>query len=76
MDLDVDYINTDHIPDLKKFINTIPKNFYKSTKEYEIYQPTYKTDQINKKVKNVILLIPDGTSFLSIMLLLQLTKGN
>lgn len=62
MDLDVDYINTDHIPDLKKFINTIPKNFYKSTKEYEIYQPTYKTDQTKKKVKNVILLIPDGTS--------------
>ncbi|WP_228464533.1 alkaline phosphatase [Chryseobacterium antibioticum] len=62
MDLGVDYINTDHIPDLKKFINTIPKNFYKSTKEYEVYKPTYKTDQTSKKVKNVILLIPDGTS--------------
>lgn len=62
MDLDVDYINTDHIPDLKKFINTIPKNFYKNTKEYEVYQPTYKTDKTDKKVKNVILLIPDGTS--------------
>lgn len=62
MDLGVDYINTDHIPDLKKFINTIPKNFYKNTKEYEVYIPTYKTDKISKKVKNVILLIPDGTS--------------
>lgn len=29
MDLGVDYINTDHIPDLKKFMNTIPKNFIK-----------------------------------------------
>ncbi|KMQ59320.1 alkaline phosphatase [Chryseobacterium angstadtii] len=62
MDLDVDYINTDHIPDLKKFINTIPKNFYRNTKEYEVYQPTYKTDKTDKKIKNVILLIPDGTS--------------
>jgi alkaline phosphatase len=62
MDFDVDYINTDHISDLKKFINTIPKNFYKNTKEYEVYRPTYKTDGIDKKVKNIILLIPDGTS--------------
>ncbi|WP_407477798.1 alkaline phosphatase [Elizabethkingia meningoseptica] len=62
MDMGADYINTDHIPDLKKFMNTIPKNFYKSTKEYSVYKPTYETDGVNKKVKNVILLIPDGTS--------------
>ncbi len=62
MDLGVDYINTDHIPDLKKFMNTIPKNFYKNTKEYTTYTPTYKTDGVSKKVKNIILLIPDGTS--------------
>lgn len=62
IDLGVDYINTDHIPDLKKFLNTIPKNFYKNTKEYSTYTPTYNTDGIVKNVKNVILLIPDGTS--------------
>lgn len=62
MDMGADYINTDHIPDLKKFMNTIPKNFYKNTKEYVTYTPTYKTDGVSKKVKNVILLIPDGTS--------------
>lgn len=62
MDLGVDYINTDHIPDLKKFMNTIPKNFYKNTKEYATYTPTYQSDGVEKKVKNVILLIPDGTS--------------
>lgn len=62
MDMGVDYINTDHIPDLKKFMNTIPKNFYKNTKEYSTYVPTYKTDGNSKNVKNVILLIPDGTS--------------
>ncbi len=62
MDLGVDYLNTDHIPDLKKFLTAIPKNFYKNTKEYGTYTPTYKTDGISKKVKNVILLIPDGTS--------------
>ncbi|ASW75673.1 alkaline phosphatase [Chryseobacterium piperi] len=62
IDLGVDYINTDHIPDLKKFLNTIPRNFYKNTKEYSTYTPTYKTDGVVKNVKNVILLIPDGTS--------------
>ena len=62
MDMGVDYINTDHIPDLKKFMNSIPKNFYKNTKEYNTYNPTYASDGADKKVKNVILLIPDGTS--------------
>lgn len=62
IDLGVDYINTDHIPDLKKFLTTLPKNFYKNTKNYETYSPTYQTDGMVKKVKNVILLIPDGTS--------------
>ena len=62
IDLGVDYINTDHIPDLEKFLNTIPKSFYKNTKEYKTYSPTYETDGVSKKVKNVILLIPDGTS--------------
>lgn len=62
MDLGVDYINTDHIPNLKKFMNSIPKNFYKNTKEYATYTPTYQSDGVEKKVKNVILLIPDGTS--------------
>ncbi|MDQ0783456.1 alkaline phosphatase [Chryseobacterium sp. W4I1] len=62
MDMGADYINTDHIPDLKKFMNMIPKNFYKNQKGYEVYTPTYKTDRTSGKVKNVILLIPDGTS--------------
>lgn len=62
IDMGVDYINTDHIPDLKKFMNSIPKNFYKNIKDHIPYTPTYATDGIRKKVKNVILLIPDGTS--------------
>ncbi|WP_292008595.1 alkaline phosphatase [Chryseobacterium sp.] len=60
--LGADYINTDNIPELEKFMNTIPRNFYKNTGEYVVYTPTYKTDGINTKVKNIILLIPDGTS--------------
>ncbi len=53
MDLGVDYINTDHIPDLKKFMNTIPKNFYKNQKEYSVYKPTYETDGVSKKSKKM-----------------------
>lgn len=60
--LNVDYINTDHISELEKFLNKLPKNFYKNTHEHNVYKPTYETDRVNKKVKNVILFIPDGTS--------------
>ncbi len=62
MSRNVDFINTDHIPDLKKFLNNVPKNFYRNTKDYPVYTPSYKSDGISRKVKNVILLIPDGTS--------------
>ena len=75
MDLGVDYINTDHIPDLKKFLNTIPKNFYKNSKEYSTYAPTYETDGIHKEVKNVILLIPDGTSLPQYYAAFTVNKG-
>ncbi|PQA90330.1 alkaline phosphatase [Chryseobacterium shigense] len=76
MDLDVDYINTDHISDLKKFINAIPKNFYKNSRAYEVYKPTYKTDKASKKVKNIILLIPDGTSLPQYYAAFTANKGN
>lgn len=62
INLGIDYINTDHIKDLENFLVKIPKNFFKNTNEHQIYTPNYKTDGIRKLVKNVILLIPDGTS--------------
>lgn len=61
MKLKVDYLNTDHIPELGAFLKKLQKNSYRNDKAYEPYQPTYKTDGVDKKVKNVILLIGDGT---------------
>ncbi len=61
MKLKVDYLNTDLIAQMGVFLKKLPKTNYRHDKAYIPYQPTYKTDGANKKVKNVILLIGDGT---------------
>jgi len=61
MHLQVDYINTDHIAALSEFLHHLPKTSYAGGDAYQLYQPTYKTDGIDRPVKNVILLIGDGT---------------
>ncbi len=62
MHLQVDYLNTDNIVALSNFLHRLPQTSYTSAgKTYKTYQPTYKTDGLDKPVKNVILLIGDGT---------------
>jgi len=61
MHLQVDYINTDHIAALSDFLRRLPKTSYTGGEAYRPYQPTYRTDGVDKPVKNVILLIGDGT---------------
>lgn len=61
MHLQVDYINTDKVAELSKFIVQLPVNTYTATQTYQLYRPAYRTDAVNKKVKNVIILIGDGT---------------
>ncbi|MDN3583938.1 alkaline phosphatase [Mucilaginibacter flavus] len=60
MRLGVDVIGTDKIEELGDFLNTNPMNTYVQPAPTAIYQPTYKTDGVNKKVKNIILCIGDG----------------
>jgi alkaline phosphatase len=60
---DVDYINTDHITDLSKFLQQLNINSYSTTNFYPAYIPTYHSDGVSKKVKDVILLIGDGCSW-------------
>ncbi len=63
MRLGVDYINTDNIVALAAFLKNLPKTTYTSTENtYKIYTPTYKNDGSEKPIKNIILLIGDGTS--------------
>jgi alkaline phosphatase len=61
MKLKVDYLNTDHIAELGSFLKKLPKTILKNDKAHELYQPQYKNDGLVKKVKNVILIIGDGT---------------
>jgi alkaline phosphatase len=57
----VDYINTDHIAELGNFLKHLPNRNYTSGSTYELYKPTWKNDGKNKPVKNIILLVGDGT---------------
>ena len=61
MHLEVDYINTDNIRELSAFLRGLPKTAYRGSEAYVPYQPTYRSDGIDRPVKNVILLIGDGT---------------
>lgn len=60
MRLKVDYINTDHIQPLSVFLNKLPQRVSLNNQSHPTYTPTYKTDGLNKPVKNIILLIGDG----------------
>lgn len=60
MNLNIDFINTDKIAELQTFLNDIPKNTFYNNDFYTLYQPQYRNDKSNKKVKNVILFIGDG----------------
>lgn len=62
MKLKVDYINTDHIDSLATFINNLSATTYTAKQTYNVYQPTYKYDNIQKPVKNILLFIGDGCS--------------
>ncbi len=58
--LGVDWINTDHPQQAHDFYVNRGKLQYTNAKPYAVYQPTFKSDGSNGRVKNVILLIGDG----------------
>jgi alkaline phosphatase len=58
--LGVDWINTDHPDQLKKFYQDQEKLVYTNATAYPVYTPSYKSDGQKKQAKNVILLIGDG----------------
>ena len=61
MHLGVDYINTDSIAALSSFLKGLSRTAYTGDAAYALYQPSYKTDGADRPVKNLILLIGDGT---------------
>lgn len=61
MALGVDYINTDQIKPLSTFLRQLPDRTYTAKESYALYKPVYRNDGQDKPVKNIILLIGDGT---------------
>jgi alkaline phosphatase len=61
MQLGVDYINTDQVTAMATFLKQLPDRTYTSPVIYPIYKPAYRNDGTMKPVKNIILLIGDGT---------------
>ncbi|NCT74157.1 MAG: alkaline phosphatase [Chitinophagaceae bacterium] len=61
MGLGVDYINTDDINGISTFLQQLPDRVYTNRQEYSLYQPQWRNDGTDKPVKNIILIIGDGT---------------
>ncbi len=61
LDMEVDFINTDHIELLSGFLQTLPNRYYKADATHTAYNPAYRNDGLDKPVKNLIILIGDGT---------------
>ena len=60
MNLKVDFIGTDNVPELTHFINNIKSTFYQNTEFHQAYVPRNGLTFSKKQPKNVILLIGDG----------------
>jgi len=76
MELQVDYISTNHIYELASLLNKLPANSFTTDSVYKAYQPTYETDGLNRPVKNVILLIGDGTGLAQLYAGYTANKGS
>lgn len=59
--LGVDFINTDRVVAIATFLKQLPDRTYTSPVTYPVYKPLYRNDGAGKPVKNIILLIGDGT---------------
>lgn len=61
LNLGVDYLNTDDINGISVFLQQLPDREYVHTAPHALYAPQWKNDGIHKPVKNVILIVGDGT---------------
>ncbi|MET0634629.1 MAG: alkaline phosphatase [Chitinophagaceae bacterium] len=61
LDQGIDYINTDHIKEISVFFEQMADRVYRNAGSYELYKPLYRNDGTDKPIRNIILLIGDGT---------------
>lgn len=62
----VDFINTDYPFECVQYLNSLSHREYQNSKISKIYRPDFKVDGVDKKVKNIILLIGDGNGLTQI----------
>jgi alkaline phosphatase len=62
----VDFINTDMPDKSSAYLQTLGNRVFYNQAKSEVYIPSYESDQSNKPVKNVILLIGDGNGLTQI----------
>jgi alkaline phosphatase len=60
MDLKTDILNTDHVPELNKFLKDLPKNTFRNETAHTLYKPKFPIWK-NFNPRNIILLVGDGT---------------
>ncbi len=61
MGLGIDFINTDDINGISTFLQQLPDRVYTNPQEYSLYKPQWRNDGTDKPVKNIILIVGDGT---------------
>ncbi|QKZ14102.1 alkaline phosphatase [Spirosoma sp. KUDC1026] len=77
MNLGVDFINTDNLAGLGRFLSTRQTAEYQEIKPaHPVYQPTYRNNDSRSRVKNVILLIGDGMGLTQIYAGLTGNRGD
>jgi alkaline phosphatase len=77
INLGVDYLNTDNLSGLGRFLRTRQMAEYQETKPpHTVYQPTYRNNDSRSRVKNVILLIGDGMGLTQIYAGLTGNRGD
>ncbi|HKG69564.1 MAG TPA: hypothetical protein VKA92_11895, partial [Segetibacter sp.] len=76
MHLEADFINTDKISSLAEFLNKLPDNSFIAKNINTVYKPLYKVDGTNKRAKNIILLVADGTGLAQLHAACTANKGS
>ncbi|WP_159473580.1 alkaline phosphatase [Dyadobacter sp. 3J3] len=60
MNMGLDYLNTDKVEELGPYLRNRPDAEYTAQNIQPVYQPTYRNNDKESKVRNIILLIGDG----------------
>lgn len=74
-DMGVDIINTDHPYKCVSYFNTLANRVVISDTFSKVYQPSFKADQKDLPIKNIILLIGDGNGLAQISATALMNNG-